>query len=167
MLKQKNLQIFKFHRDGASEEDADQAVAGGSGGRPGEDGVDAGQSSIDIFEAAEDFPDACFRVLSKERAANNEREFLSRNSLSDETEGDEIFTLTRVNLRYRNADAVMVVTQGLTKFIAYQKTKMLAHFYEMLTTTFSHEMQTPLHQQVALIDSVNTMIESPTSLNSA
>jgi hypothetical protein len=59
-----------------------------------------------------------------------------------------------VQLRFRDTEAVMVVTQGLTKFIAHQKAKMLAHFYEMLTATFSHEMQTPLHQQIALIDSV-------------
>ncbi len=39
----------------------------------------------------------------------------------------------------------MVVTHGITKMLAYQKTKMLAHFYEMLTATFSHEMQTPMH----------------------
>ncbi len=41
---------------------------------------------------------------------------------------------------------------------------MLAHFYEMLTTTFSHEMQTPLHQQLTLIESVNKIAESPNSL---
>ena len=35
---------------------------------------------------------------------------------------------------------------------------MLAHFYEMLTTTFSHELQTPLHQQVTLVDTVIKML---------
>ncbi|TNV86050.1 hypothetical protein FGO68_gene11217 [Halteria grandinella] len=131
------------------------------------------KDKYDIFQAATDFPEATFRIQRREKfgekglnsgqGPSNDNVFNSTRTIREEIEHcEEIFTLKTVNLRFRDTEAVMIVTQDLTKFVAYQKTKMLAHFYEMLTTTFSHEMQTPLHQQVALIESVLQMIDSPT-----
>jgi hypothetical protein len=72
--------------------------------------------------------------------------------------GEEVFMIKTVDMRFNNKDCMLVATQDLSQFVVYEKTKMLAHFYEMITTTFSHELQTPLHQQVTLTDTVLKII---------
>ena len=51
---------------------------------------------------------------------DNNNVFNSSRTIREEIEhNEEIFTLKTVNLRFRDTEAVMIVTQDLTKFVAY------------------------------------------------
>ena len=58
----------------------------------------------------------------------------------------------------------MIITQCLSPVIKYDKIKLQNHFYEILASTFSHELTTPLNTIINLMESIKLYISDEKGL---